>query len=164
MINVDPSSHSPTFIQGIWGCNRNPAETRSLFGVPILCALSTDSSPWGRAKHSHPAEPPQKRAVVPAGAICLSSFPGSSLVPPLKINSWRGCLRNRWKSLKVRCQKPLQCSSVPPADKILENTWNKRLHKGPTHMFSEEFCWNSWRHFLLCTPSCLHCSSAGGCW
>ena len=46
-------------------------------------------------------------------------LPGTSLAPPLKINRRRGCLSNRWKSLTGRCQKPLQCSSVLPADKLL---------------------------------------------
>lgn len=32
---------------------------------------------------------------------CPFSFPGSSLVPPLKINRWRGCLRSHWKSCEM---------------------------------------------------------------
>lgn len=64
MINVDPLSHFPIFIEGI--CNKNPAGTQSLL---LICY----SIPWDVAEYSYPAEPPQKRAVTPAGAT-LSLF------------------------------------------------------------------------------------------
>lgn len=68
---------------------------------------------------------------MPAGATGLSSFPGSSLTPPLKINGWRGCLRNRWKSLTVRCQSHY---NVPPADKILSHLKQKAAQEPQTHV------------------------------
>lgn len=43
-----------------------------------------------------PCRVPQKGAVMPTGATFSS--PGSSLVPSLKINWWRGCLRSQGKS------------------------------------------------------------------
>lgn len=89
-------------------------------GCPIACALST-----AEVHEVQPNTPPWKRAVVPAGPTCISSFPRSSLVPPLKINKWRGCLWNRCKSLTVKFQKPLQSSSVPPVDKILSHSKQK---------------------------------------
>lgn len=161
MTDVDSSSHSPAFIQGLCACNGNAAETRSLFGVPHCVCTFYCSSPWGATKHPHPAETPWKRAVVLAGPTCISSFPGSSLVPPLKINKWRGCLWNRWKSLTVRFQKPLQSSSVPPVDKILSHSKQKAAQGLKTYVL--------WQILLkqlkaLLPIHTLHCSSAGGSW
>lgn len=112
MINVDPLSHFPIFLQGIWTCNKNPAGTHSLL---FICY----SIPWDAAEHSHPAKLPQKRAVMPAGATCPSSLPGSSGTTT-ENKQMEGMSQKPVEILTVRWQKPLQ------ADKISCPTWNKR--------------------------------------
>lgn len=132
MTNVDPLSQFPIFIQGI--CNKNPAGTHSLL---VICY----SIPWGVAHTLHSL--PRKEL------SCLQelpwlSFPGSSLVPPLKINRWRGCLQSQWKSSLWDGKRQYK---VPPADKISCPTWNKKLHKDLIYVFSGKFCWKHiWTH------------------
>lgn len=63
---------------------------------------------------------------------------------------------NRWKSLTARCQKPLQCSSVPPTDKILFPLETKGCTRAPDICSLENFAetvegTSSYAHPPACT-------------
>lgn len=120
---------SPAFIWGLWTCSRNPDESHPLLGLSTVWTLYTA----------------QVNAAQP-------NTPTLHLLPPWELsgitneNGWRDASvkhGNPWLwDLKSHYRVHLYFQQVKA---------NKRPHKGPWHMFSGKFCWNSWRHFLLCT-------------